>query len=148
MKQRIRIAIAGVGNCASSLVQGIHYYAARREQLGDGDAAATVGLMNPVVGGFRAEDVEVVAAFDIDRRKVGRPLEEALLALPNNTKIFHPDLPRSGVTVQMGRTLDGVAAHMADYPPHQRFEPADERQHGPVDVAEVLRDSGAEILVS
>src|SRR5436305_9827375 len=139
---RIRIAIAGVGNCASSLVQGLHYYAARR---GNGADDETLGLMHPVLGGYRAEDIEVVAAFDIDARKVGKPLEEAVFALPNNTKVFFPDLPGTGVTVQMGNILDGVAPHLASYPPHQRFEPSDAK---PVDVTKALRDSGAEILVS
>ena len=139
---RIKLAIAGIGNCASSLVQGIHYYAAAR-QSGDDD---TTGLMHPVIGGYRVEDIDVVAAFDIDARKVGRPLEEALFALPNNTKVFFPNLPKSGVTVQMGEIHDGVADHMAKYPPHQRFEPA--AGHKAVDVARVLRESGADVLVS
>ena len=134
--QRIRIAIAGVGNCASSLVQGISYYAANRD---------APGLMNPVVGGFGAGDVDVVAAFDVDARKVGRSLEEAVFALPNNTNVFCRDLRPSGVTVQMGEVLDGCPPHMMHYPPHQRFEPASNRA---VDVARVLRDSGAEVLVS
>ena len=141
-QQRIRIAIAGVGNCASSLVQGIAWYADARARGGDD---VDLGLMHPVIGGYRAEDVEIVAAFDIDARKVGRPLEQALFALPNNTKVFQPEIPPTGVTVQMGDVLDGVAAHMANYPPQQRFEPADAK---PVDVARVLRDSGAEILVN
>src|SRR5688572_28831934 len=118
---KIKLAIAGVGNCASTLVQGIAYNAARR---GDGQAG-TVGLLYPDLGGYRAEDIEVVAAFDIDARKVGRPLEEAIFAEPNNTKdIFRP-IPKSGVTVHMGEIHDGVAPHMANYPPHQRFVPAD-----------------------
>src|SRR5256885_1599495 len=133
---KIRIAIAGVGNCASSLVQGIHYY---------GAGADTTGLLHPVLGGYRVEDIEVVAAFDIDSRKVGRPLEVAIFALPNNTKIFHRDIPASGVTVEMGDILDGVPDHMAEYPPHQRFEPAKAK---PLDPARVLRESGAEILVN
>jgi myo-inositol-1-phosphate synthase len=137
---RIRIAIAGIGNCASSLVQGIHHYRAAR-----GTDAETVGLMHPVLGGWRVEDIEVVAAFDIDARKVGRPLEEALFALPNNTKVFCGDIPPTGVTVLMGEVHDGVAAHMAAYPAHQRFEVSSAK---PVDVVAALRDSGAEILVS
>ena len=137
---RIRIAIAGIGNCASSLVQGIHHYRAA-----SGTDRETVGLMHPVLGGLRVEDIEVVAAFDIDARKVGKPLEEALFALPNNTKVFCRDLGSSGVTVQMGEVHDGVAAHMASYPANQRFEPA---TANPVDVVAALRDSGAEILVS
>jgi myo-inositol-1-phosphate synthase len=133
---RIRLAIAGVGNCASSLVQGIAYYASRSD---------TAGLSCPELGGYRVGDIDVVAAFDIDRRKVGRPVEEAIFALPNNTKIFHREIPATGVIVQMGPVLDGVAAHMSEYPPHQRFEPADAI---PADVAGVLRESKADILIN
>jgi myo-inositol-1-phosphate synthase len=141
MPDRIRIAIAGVGNCASSLVQGAAWYAAQGE---DGENA-TLGLMHPVIGGYRAQDIEVVAAFDIDARKVGKPFEEAVFAAPNNTKIFHSDLPASGVTVQMGEIHDGVAPHMSKYPAHQRFEPSNAK---PVNVEKALRESGAEILVN
>src|SRR5215208_4467648 len=136
---RIRIVIAGIGNCASSLVQGIAYYAS---QNGDGDAA---GLMHAELGGYRVEDIEVVAAFDIDRRKVGRPLEEAVFAAPNNTKTIWRNLPRSGVVVQMGNALDGVAGHMADFPPAERFDPA---QNAPVDVAKALRETRADMLLN
>jgi myo-inositol-1-phosphate synthase len=139
--RRIRIAIAGVGNCASSLVQGIAYYAQRRAS-GHEDAP---GLMHVELGGYRVEDIDVVAAFDIDRRKVGRPLEEAIFALPNNTQVFCRDIPRTGVVVQMGDVLDGVAAHMSAYPVHQRFDVADAR---PVDIATVLRESKADLLVN
>src|SRR5437762_3136102 len=90
----IRIAIAGIGNCASSLIQGIAYYAKRAGE------AEPVGLLHPEIGGWRVEDLQVVAAFDIDARKVSRPLEEAVFALPNNTKIFERELPHSGVRVQ------------------------------------------------
>ena len=133
---KIRIAIAGVGNCASSLVQGIYYYAQQPN---------AVGLMHEQIGGWRVDDMEVVAAFDVDARKVGRPLEEALFALPNNTKQFFPNIPPTGVTVQMGPILDGIAPHMADYPVHLRFEPS---KATPVDVAQVLAESGAEILIN
>jgi len=133
---KIRLAIAGVGNCASSLVQGFSYYAKQQD---------TIGLMHEVIGGFRVEDCEVVAAFDIDARKVGRPLEEAIFAPPNNTKQFFPNVPRTGITVQMGQILDGIAPHMAEYPAHMRFEPS---KAPPVDVAKVLADTGAEILVN
>jgi len=101
--------------------------------------------MHPALGGWRVGDIQIVAAFDIDARKIGRPLEEAIFALPNNTKQFCTDIPPPGVIVQMGEQLDGVAPHMAAYPPAQRFEPADAR---PVVVAEVLRDTGAEVLVN
>ena len=137
---RIRIAIAGVGNCASSLVQGIGYYADRA-----GTPDADLGLMHPQLGGYAVGDIEVVAAFDIDRRKVGRPLYDALVAPPNNTKIFHPLAPGKGPLVRMAPILDGVPDHMADYPPDQRFDPADAT---PADIAQTLRDSGAQILVN
>ncbi|HEV7299569.1 MAG TPA: inositol-3-phosphate synthase [Tepidisphaeraceae bacterium] len=137
---RIRIAIAGVGNCASSLVQGLAFYAHCRA-IG----REPVGLMHVELGGYRVEDIEVVAAFDIDRRKVGRPLEEAVFALPNNTKIFCHDMPSSGVTVQMGDVLDGAAPHMLNYPVHQRFDVATDP---PANIAKVLHESGADLLVN
>ena len=133
---RIRIAIAGIGNCASSLVQGIAYYASNHD---------TAGLMHAEIGGYRVEDIEVVAAFDIDRRKVGRPLEEAIFAPPNNTKTICRDLPRGGVIVQMGNVLDGVPEHMREYSPAERFEVADAAA---VDVASILRQSRADMLLN
>jgi myo-inositol-1-phosphate synthase len=141
----IRVAIVGVGNCASSLVQGLSYYSAP-ESKGENEAhSAALGLMHPLLGGWRVGDIQVVAAFDIDARKVGRPLEEAIFANPNNTKRFFPNVPASGVTVQMGSILDGIAPHMAEFPMAQRFEPSDAR---PVAVERILRESGAEILVN
>ena len=134
---RIRVAIAGVGNCASALVQGIEYYRGR-------NAAAEAGLMHEEIGGFKPSDVEVVAAFDIDRRKVGRALEDAVFAAPNCTRRFQPELPASGIRVRMGPVLDGVADHMEGYDDTEAFRVADE---APVDVAAFLRESGAEILV-
>jgi myo-inositol-1-phosphate synthase len=138
---KIRIAIAGVGNCASSLVQGIEYY----KSLGNGAADHALGLMHFDLGGYTPADIEVVAAFDIDRRKVNRPLKEALFAKPNCTKVFYPQLPDFPVKISMGEVHDGVASHMADYPDDRRFIVADEN---PCDVAKVLAESGAEILVS
>jgi len=132
----IKIAIAGVGNCASSLVQGIAFYAAH---------PTDVGLQHPDLGGYRVSDLDVVAAFDIDARKVGRSLQAACFAAPNNTKVFQPELPAGGVIVQKGPTLDGCPPHMLEFPPHMRFEPA---SLPAVNVAEVLRDSGAEILIN
>ena len=105
MKPAIRIAIAGVGNCASSLVQGIHYFREKSQE----DA---IGLMHWDLGGYRPGDIQVVAAFDIDKRKVGRDLSEAIFAEPNCTQAIYPDMPDCGVSVQMGRILDGIADHM------------------------------------
>lgn len=133
----IRIAIAGIGNCASSLVQGIAHYAQP-----DGSA---VGLMHETIGGYTVADIQVVAAFDIDARKVGKPVEKAIFAAPNNTTIFHKEIPPTGVRVQMGPILDGLPAHMLKFPEHLRFVPA---EVPPIDVAAALRQSGADILVN
>ena len=100
--------------------------------------------MHQTIGGYRCSDVEFVAAFDIDQRKVGRPLEEAIFAKPNCTRVFQSSLPVSNVIVQAGPVLDGVAPHMADYPDDVAFRPADLE---PTDIAAALRRSGAEILV-
>jgi myo-inositol-1-phosphate synthase len=135
--RNIRVAIAGVGNCASSLIQGLEYYRGRNAQ----DYA---GLMHPRIGDWGASDIEIVAAFDIDRRKVGRPLEEAIFAKPNCTKVFQRSLPAAGVSVQMGPILDGVAPHMVDYLDDEAFRPAELE---PVDVVQVLEDARAEVLV-
>ncbi len=133
----IRLAIAGVGNCASSLLQGIEYYRRR-------PADSSAGLLHPELGGYSVSDVRVVAAFDIDRRKVGRPLEEAVFAPPNCTKVFQSRLPDYGVTVRMGPVLDGVAVHMFGHPEQRAFRPADAE---PCDVVRELQDSGAQVLV-
>jgi len=134
---KIKVAIAGVGNCASSLIQGLEYYR-------NSNPAVNAGLMHPRIGSWRASDIEIVAAFDIDRRKVGKPLEEAIFARPNCTRVFRSTLPVSGVTVQMGPVLDGIAPHMADYPDDQAFRPADAPA---IEVAAALREAGAEILL-
>ncbi|HEB88416.1 MAG TPA: inositol-3-phosphate synthase [Deltaproteobacteria bacterium] len=135
--QRIRVAIAGVGNCASALVQGVEYYSRS-------DVPIQAGLMHETIGGFRPGDIEFVAAFDVDPRKVGSPLEKALFAPPNCARVFMGELPASGVTVQMGPVLDGVAEHMAGYPESESIRAAGLE---PVDVVEALRASRAEILV-
>jgi myo-inositol-1-phosphate synthase len=123
----------GVGNCAASLVQGVHYYA-------DADPATRVpGLMHVDFGGYHVRDIKFVAAFDVDAKKVGRDLSEAITASENNT-IKICDVPPLGVPVQRGHTLDGLG----------RFyrETIDESDDEPVDVAQVLRDTGADVLVS
>jgi myo-inositol-1-phosphate synthase len=138
---KIRIAVVGVGNCASSLIQGIHYYAGR-------DPEQAVGLMHAVIGGFGPSDVDVVAAFDIDRRKVGRDVSEAIFAKPNCTTVFHADVPKSGVQVRMGRILDGVSEHLSAYDDADTFLPADAIEADHDEVVRVLRDSGAEIVIN
>jgi myo-inositol-1-phosphate synthase len=135
----IRIAIVGTGNCASSLAQGIDYYSGKRET----DTAS--GLMHYEIGGYTAESIKIVAAFDIDRRKVGKPFREAIFAPPNCTKQITSALRDGDMTVSMGRVLDGVSPHMADYPEERRFVPAD---RAPDDVAAILKDRKVDILVN
>jgi myo-inositol-1-phosphate synthase len=137
VRQKIKVAIAGVGNCASALVQGVEYYRARQ-------GSALEGVMRHSIGGYQCGDIEFVAAFDVDRRKVGHPLEEAIFAKPNCTHVFQSALPVSNVIVQAGPVLDGVAAHMADYPDDAAFRPVDLE---PTDIAAALRSSGAEVLL-
>jgi myo-inositol-1-phosphate synthase len=153
MPQKIRIAVAGVGNCASSLIQGISFYqqtiAGSNGQATAGGGCARegcqpIGLMHEELGGYRPGDMEVVAAFDIDVRKVGRPLGQAMFARPNCTKVFCPDVP-AGPIVQMGELLDGVSEHMMDWPEDRRFVIANKTA---VDVEHVLTESGAQILLN
>ncbi len=133
MTKKIRLAIAGVGNCASSLVQGLEYYR-------DADPDETVpGLMHVVLGGYHVHDVEVVAAFDVDAAKVGLDIGKAIFSGQNNTIKF-ASVGELGVEVQRGPTLDGLGKYY-----RQTIE---ESLAEPVDVAQALRDSGADVLVS
>lgn len=136
----IRTAIAGLGNCASSLVQGIAYCRA----LGD----EAIGLPMPVLGGYRAEDIEIVAAFDVDERKVGRDVSEAIFALPNCTAIFHKDVPKSGVKVLRGPTLDGVTSFMRNQAPERSFVPSTAKEPTAADVVKSLRDAKVEVMIN
>ena len=129
----INVAIIGVGNCASALVQGIHYY---REAEADADIP---GLMHPVLGGYHISDVNVVAAFDIDRNKVGKDLSEAVYAEPNNTVRF-ADVPFSGVKVHRGMTHDGVGKYLADVV-HKAPGTTD-------DVVAILKETKADVLIN
>ncbi|HUY31085.1 MAG TPA: inositol-3-phosphate synthase [Acidimicrobiales bacterium] len=130
---RIKVAIAGVGNCASALVQGVGYYR-------NADPTETVpGLMHVVLGGYHVGAIDFVAAFDVDADKVGLDLGKAIFAGQNNTIRF-ADVPDLGVTVERGPTLDGLGKYYR--------EVVEESPAPPVDVAEVLRATGAEVLVS
>jgi len=129
----VRVAIVGVGNCASSLVQGVEYYK-------DADPASRVpGLMHVQFGPYHVRDVEFVAAFDVDAKKVGRDIAEAIVASENNT-IKICDVPPTGVTVQRGPTMDGLGEYYQEI-----ITESDEQ---PVDVVQVLRDARADVLVS
>lgn len=136
----IRVAIAGVGNCASSLIQGIHLYG----NIAPGNSHIA-GLIHEDIGGYRVKDIKIVAAFDIDERKVGKPLNEAIFASPNCTKRIVKEIPPSDVIVEMGEVLDGVSEHMKSFLPEKTFVVSSKK---PCDVRKVLRDSGAEILVN
>lgn len=135
---KIKIAIIGLGNCASSLIQGIHYYK-------DKNPEDAIGLMHWDIGGYNPSDIEIVAAFDIDKRKVGKDVSEAIFAKPNCTKVFCEDIPETGVKVSMGKVLDGVAPHMKEYKDDYTFMVADEEES---DVVQILKDSGAEVLLN
>ena len=142
--EKIRIAIAGIGNCASALIQGLEFYGNPKNQN------TPEGMMAANIGGYTAQDIEVVAAFDIDQRKVGHTLDEAIYAKPNCTiNIVDPDkFPKSKVIVQKGPILDGVSEHMLDYekfPVDTTFLPDTTTE--PVDVVKVLKDSKADILI-
>lgn len=138
---KIRIAIAGIGNCASSLIQGIEYY---KNQ----NAEDAIGLMHWDIGGYKPYDIEVVAAFDIDKRKVGRDVSEAVFALPNCTAVFCKDLPETGVKVKMGRILDGFSMHMNDYDPRRTFILSSEDEATREDIVRTLKETGAEMLLN
>lgn len=142
LKGNIRIAIAGIGNCASALIQGIHYYTPERCREG------VVGLMHREIGGYLPCDIEVVAAFDIDARKVGTDVHRAIFAKPNCTKVFQADIPDSGVIVKMGQVLDGISEHMANYADDRTFVRSDARELTKAEIVQELRSSGAEVLLN
>ncbi len=138
---KIKVAIVGVGNCASALIQGIHYY----RDWNEDDA---VGLLHWSIGGYRPYDIEVCAAFDIDKRKVGQDIHRAIFAPPNCAEAFYPDLPPNGATVHMGRVLDGFSDHMLDYEDQYTFVKSDSPQPDQQEVVSILRHSGAEVLLN
>ncbi len=140
--KKIKLAIVGIGNCASSLIQGIEYY---RQESSSQDTKDHLGLMNYEIGGYRPQDIEVVCAFDIDKRKVGLPVNKAIFQAPNCTKLITNKLSSPSVTVQMGEILDGVAEHMKEYADARTFLPSNKPS---VDVVHALKKSGAEILIS
>ncbi len=133
MRRTVRVAIAGVGNCASSLIQGVHYYR-------NADPADKVpGLMHVDLGGYHVRDLEFVAAFDVDADKVGKDLSEAIYAGQNNTYRF-ADVPEAGVKVQRAPTHDGLGKYLRQV--------IQESPEAPVDVAQVLRDTHTDVLIN
>ncbi|CAN5638918.1 inositol-3-phosphate synthase [soil metagenome] len=132
-RDTIKIAVVGVGNCASSLVQGIEYY----KDAKNGDFIP--GVMHVDFGGYYISDIEIVAAFDVNEKKVGKDLAEAIYAEPNNTTVF-AQVPKTGVTVSKGPRLDGVNKYTAEVIPISKVKDAD--------VVEVLKKSGAEAVIN
>ena len=131
--QKIKIAIVGVGNCASSLVQGLEYY------KNISDTEKVVGLMHTVLGGYKISDIQVVAAFDINETKVGKDLAEAIYAFPNNTKIF-AKVPPTGIIVQNTPEMDGIGEYVKEVVIPSKMEISDPVQ--------ILQKSGTQILVN
>ncbi len=129
----VRVAIAGVGNCANALIQGVHYYRDADEQ------EQVPGLMHVNLGGYHVRDIEFVAAFDVDADKVGKDLSEAIWSGKNNTIRF-ADVPHLGVEVMRGPTLDGVGEYLCQM--------VEESDAPPVDVRRVLEETGADVLVN
>jgi myo-inositol-1-phosphate synthase len=129
----VRVAIIGVGNCASSLVQGVEYYKDAREE------DFVPGLMHVNLGGYHVRDIEFVAAFDIDQAKVGKDLSEAIFAGPNNTYQF-AQVPATGVTVHRGMTHDGLGKYLSQ---------VITKAPGPTsDIVKILRDTGADVVIN
>jgi myo-inositol-1-phosphate synthase len=138
---KIKIAITGMGNCASSLLQGLYYYDDKKSE-------EAIGLMHWSIGGYKPSDIEVVAAFDIDKRKVGRDIAEAIFSEPNCTAVFYSDIPKTGITVQMGKVLDSFSDHMKEHDPKYTFVLADNPEPSQEEVVQVLKESGTEILLN
>ncbi len=136
--KKIKIAVIGVGNCTSSLIQGVYYYK-------DKNPKDAIGLMHWDIGGYGPCDIEVVAAFDVDKRKVGKDVSEAIFSEPNCTQVFCKDIPMMGVNVVMGRVSDGVAQHMKESPDDETFVVSKEKE---IDIVDVLKKSGAEIALN
>ncbi len=137
----IKIGIIGVGNCASSLLQGIHYY---REKGRD----SAVGILNWSINGHTPCDIKVVSAFDIDRRKVGKDVHGAIFERPNCTKKIVDRMPSAEVKVSMGKILDGFSEHMANYESDYTFLPSEKKEPNKSDVIDILKQSGTEILLN
>jgi len=139
--EKIKIGIVGIGNCACALIQGIEYYK-------DKESKDAIGLMHWDIGGYKPYDIEVVAAFDIDKRKVGKDVSEAIFQFPNCTTIFRNDIPKIGTIVKMGKVLDSFAEHMNNYNEKYTFLLSDEKEASKEEVVQELKESGAEILLN
>ncbi len=137
----INVAIIGIGNCASSLVQGIAHYA-------NGGGNEAIGLSHWDLGGWRPKDIRICAAFDVDRRKVGKDVAEAIFTAPNCTTVFCDHVEPTGTIVQMGAILDGVAPHMLDAPESRSFRVSSEKEPTLEEVVETLKRTNAQVVMN
>lgn len=135
--KKIRIAVVGAGNCFSSLYQGLEYYK-------NAESDNIPGIMFASIGGYKPKDIEVVAVYDVDKRKVGKPTAEAIFAKPNCARVFQPKVPK-GPTVEMGHVLDGVSDYMQEQPEDLGFRIAKAKS---VDIVKSLQASKADILIN
>lgn len=137
--KKIKVCIVGLGNCACSLIQGINYYKTERE---------TTGLMHYELRGYKPTDIDVVMAIDVDARKVGKDISEAMFAKPNCTKVFCKDIQHYGVNVEMGIPFDGVSEHMKNYKDDITFVLSDAKVPTKEELVEKIKKSGAEMIVN
>ena len=139
---KIRIGIIGTGNCASSLIQGLYFY-------DHNSSVACIGVMHQIIGKYNVSDIEVVAAFDVDKRKVGLDVSEAIFAKPNCTRIFYGNIPQMGVKVMMGKVLDGVSEQMIEYPDKDKtFILSESREPSEDEIVKILKDTKTDILLN
>jgi len=138
---KIKIAVAGLGNCACSLIQGLEYYKSKNQDN-------CIGLMHWDIGGYKPGDIEVVAAFDIDQRKVGKDVAEAIFQIPNCTKIFCREIPKTDVIVKMGRVLDSIAEHMKDYDDNYTFVLSSQKESTKEELVQELKKSKADMFIN
>jgi myo-inositol-1-phosphate synthase len=146
MSKKIKVALCGVGNCASSLVQGVYFYNYVKE------TDHVPGLITTNFGGYLPQDIEFVAAFDIDSRKVGKDLSQAIFEKPNCTKVFNPNVPITNCIVSQGYRLDGYAGHMCNYNQDRCFNPLEEKyssyEEAKQEIVNILKSSNAQIIVN
>lgn len=138
--EKIKVGIIGLGNCASSLIQGLHYYKGKNEK--------PVGLMHQYIGQYSIDDIDIVLAIDIDARKVGKDISKAIFEKPNCTKVFCEEIPLYGFNVIRGVDLDGVSEHVEYYSTDIRVVRSEEKEPSKDELVKLIIDSGAEMLVN
>lgn len=138
--KKIKVAIVGLGNCASSLIQGLYYYNDKKN--------TAIGLMHENLGGYTISDIEVVLAIDIDARKVGKDIAEAIYSAPNCTKVFCENVPQMGKKVQMGAVMDGVSSHTEFYSSDIRVVISGEKEPSKEDLVKKIQESDADMIIN